>query len=257
MNTRLSNRMLMNVSLIDRGCKVADIGCDHGLVAIYLIENDIASHVVAMDVATGPLSRATAHITEAGLNNDIDVRLSDGADRLELTDGKLEVDIILVAGIGGRLAIRLIENNLDKFLATRAIVIQAQSELEYVRESLCRLGFVIVNEAMVYEDGKYYNAIKAVPRSLVEAEGVADTSESVDFYLKEYNEGELLYSRIMYRRKDEILREYLEFTAQGLERIISGIKSAGAGSAEVNNTRIRELEGKLLIIRQLINAWGE
>lgn len=257
MNTRLSNRMLMNISLIDRGYTVADIGCDHGYVAIYLIENSIASHVIAMDVAMGPLSRAASHVEEAGLNNDIDVRLSDGADKLEIVDGKLEVDIILMAGIGGRLAIKLIENNIDKFLSTRSIVIQAQSELEYVRENLMRLGFSIIDEKMICEDGKYYNAIKAVSRKYLEYDKITDSLDSVDFYTREYSESELLYSRIMYVRKDEILREYLEFTAQGLSRIIAGIKSAGTDRAEVNNTRISELEGKLQIVKQLIDAWGD
>ena len=38
-----------------KGFCIADIGCDHGFVSIYLIQNKIASHVIAMDVNSGPL----------------------------------------------------------------------------------------------------------------------------------------------------------------------------------------------------------
>ena len=58
--------------------KRQDIGTDHGYVPIYLVREGLAEHAVAMDVRKGPLERAKAHVAEAGLENRIDVRLSDG-----------------------------------------------------------------------------------------------------------------------------------------------------------------------------------
>ena len=36
----------------------ADIGCDHGFTSIYLLEQGLADHVIAMDINEGPLQRA-------------------------------------------------------------------------------------------------------------------------------------------------------------------------------------------------------
>ena len=37
---KLSKRMLMNVTLIPPGGRVADIGCDHAMVPIYLVSKE-------------------------------------------------------------------------------------------------------------------------------------------------------------------------------------------------------------------------
>ena len=47
---KLSKRLQMNVSLVPQGARVADIGCDHGYAAIWLIQNQVAEKMVAMDI---------------------------------------------------------------------------------------------------------------------------------------------------------------------------------------------------------------
>ena len=74
----LSKRLFMTASMVERGSIVADVGCDHGYTAIYLVQNGICPRVLAMDVNEGPLARAREHIREAGLSAYIETRLSDG-----------------------------------------------------------------------------------------------------------------------------------------------------------------------------------
>ena len=62
----LSNR-LQTVADMVTGRRVADIGCDHGFVSIYLVQAGKADHVLAADVRPGPLSRAQQHIKEVQL----------------------------------------------------------------------------------------------------------------------------------------------------------------------------------------------
>lgn len=50
----LSKRLHMVASMVEKGSIPADVGCDHGYVAIYLIQNGISPHVFAMDVNEGP-----------------------------------------------------------------------------------------------------------------------------------------------------------------------------------------------------------
>ena len=49
---KLSKRLQMNVSLVPQGARVADIGCDHGYAAIWLIQNQVAEKMVAMDTVS-------------------------------------------------------------------------------------------------------------------------------------------------------------------------------------------------------------
>ena len=41
----LSERLKMNASFVPYGASVADVGCDHGYVAIYLLQQGIAKPV--------------------------------------------------------------------------------------------------------------------------------------------------------------------------------------------------------------------
>ena len=67
----LSKRMLMNVTLMPPGGRVADIGCDHAMVPIYLVREGLADYVIAMDVNEGPLDIARGNIKKAHLEDKI------------------------------------------------------------------------------------------------------------------------------------------------------------------------------------------
>ena len=46
----LSKRLKAVASLVKKGSSVADVGTDHGYIPVYLIENDIVSSAIAMDI---------------------------------------------------------------------------------------------------------------------------------------------------------------------------------------------------------------
>lgn len=167
----LSKRMQMVADMVTKGSILADIGCDHGFVSIYLVEQNICPKVIAMDVNEGPLLRAREHIEERGLAEAIDVRLSDGMEKLTPE----EADSILIAGMGGRLVIKILSEQMEKAKALQEVILQPQSELHLVRKFLTEQGFHILKEDMTEENGKYYPAIKAVwkeesPKPLQEVE---------------------------------------------------------------------------------------
>lgn len=138
--------------LVPCGVSVCDIGCDHGFVAIYLVQEHICPKVIAMDINRGPLSRAREHIESAGLSSYIETRLSDGMEKLNTG----EAECIIAAGMGGRLIVKILEDHPEKCRSLRYLVLQPQSELRFVRRYLRREGLVIRKEDMVLEDGKFY-----------------------------------------------------------------------------------------------------
>lgn len=154
----LSERLKMNASFVPYGASVADVGCDHGYVAIYLLQQGIAKRVLAMDVNSGPLQRAESNIQKRGLAAKIECRLSNGLERLKAG----EVNTILIGGMGGLLMIRILTEGKDVENLVDTLVLQPQSDLEKVRRFLHQTGFSIKAENMVKEDGKFYTAIQAV-----------------------------------------------------------------------------------------------
>ena len=69
MKIPLSDRLLACCNFVKRGDRVADIGCDHGYLGIYLLTKGIASSVIESDVAEGPLQSAMRNAVKFGTKN--------------------------------------------------------------------------------------------------------------------------------------------------------------------------------------------
>lgn len=148
----LSKRLERVASFVKEGSVVADIGTDHGYIPIYLVKEKRAVSAIAMDVRTGPLSRAKEHIAEYGLTDRISVRLSDGLEKLCPN----EADTVVIAGMGGELMIRILRQGRHMWESVRQWVLSPQSELAQVRRFLAQESFLIEKEDMLEEDGKFY-----------------------------------------------------------------------------------------------------
>lgn len=154
----LSKRLQGVADLVSVGSIVCDVGCDHGYIPIWLIQHRICPKVIAVDRGAGPLGRARENIRAFCLEEYITVRLSDGVASLE----KGEADSLILAGMGGRLMIKILREGMDKICEMKEILLQPQSDVAGVRRFLREAGFAIARENMVYEDGKYYPMMKAV-----------------------------------------------------------------------------------------------
>lgn len=152
----LSKRLKAVVDMVTPGNRVADIGCDHAYSAIYLLKNKISPYVIAMDINQGPLERAKENVERFDVADKISIRKSDGLEMLN----KGEVDTLLIAGMGGRLMLQILNSHMDIVSEVKELVLQPQSELHLVRKVLNELGYVIIKENMLKEDGKYYFIMK-------------------------------------------------------------------------------------------------
>lgn len=152
---KLSRRLQAVADFVTEGSMVADIGTDHGFLPIYLVERGICPQAVAMDLRTGPLERAQEHIQAAGLENVIQVRLSDGMSGL----GQGEADSVVIAGMGGLAVIHILEKAGEKLADMKELVLEPQSDLLKVRRYLRGHRMCIDREELVYEAGKFYSIL--------------------------------------------------------------------------------------------------
>ena len=249
----LSNRLQAVADLLDYHESIADIGCDHGFVSIYLIESKKASKVLAMDVNKGPLERAKEHVEEKRLSTYIETRLSDGAKAIEFLpneDGtsKLEVQAALIAGMGGRLMIRIIQDSLDKFTSMDEFVLQPQSEIPKVRQFIRDIGYHIEKENMILEDGKYYPMMKVVrgkasdTKTAVFSKNVMDKLAEKEFSLQDlYDE----YGEYLLNNRNEILLHFLKFEKELYSDILKKLQQTETSKGEL---RQKEIEQKIRFI---------
>lgn len=222
----LSKRMQMVADMVTKGNVTADIGCDHGFVSIYLIEQGICPHVIAMDVNEGPLLRAREHIAERSLDSYIDIRLSDGMEKLQ----KQEADSIIIAGMGGRLVMKILSDNMDKVKELKEVILQPQSDLHLVRHFLTENGFMIRQEDMVEDAGKFYPCMKAV----------RDEDKKVS-----YSELEEWYGPLLLREKHPVLYQYLQKEKNTFEQIRQQIKENARSTDSKEEDSIQERQKQI------------
>lgn len=207
---KLSKRMQAVADLVTPGLRVADVGCDHAYVSIYLVEQEIASKCLAMDVNKGPLERAQVNIRAHGLEDRIETRLGSGLE--PAVPG--EVDAVLMAGMGGILMRDLLQTSREVSQSLQEWVLQPQSDIDLVRRYIRESGFRIVEENMVEEDGKYYPMFRAIPGQ--------ETAEELPWQ-QVYD----LYGKLLLTGRHPVLKEFLEQGKEHYAAILHQMESSG------------------------------
>lgn len=156
MKLPLSNRLLACAGFVAKGDRVADIGCDHGYLSIYLLKNGIAKSVIASDVAEGPLQSAMRNARKFGVQENITFHLSDGVRNIPR-----DFDTLVCAGMGGDTMIHILEAAPWLKNDQYRLILQCQSKTPMLRRFLSENGWRIYEET-VLRDGKFlYTVMEA------------------------------------------------------------------------------------------------
>ncbi len=244
----LSDRLKALTQMVSPGNRVCDVGCDHGFVSIYLVQTGISPGAIAMDLRSGPLSRAREHIAEWGLEDYIETRLSDGLEAYHAG----EADALICAGMGGRLMMKILTDGGEKCRTFRELILQPQSEIPQFRQFLRREHYCIIDENMIEEMGKFYFLMKAVPAG--EIPQVEPPQVKIPF--REFSQAvNPLVDLPLWDRFGEklllgrhpVLFRYLKHRKRVVEDIC--LKLRREGSPETGS-RLEELEGELAEIEK-------
>ena len=94
--SKLSKRLEMVANFIDNNDKsVIDIGCDHGLLSIYLANKFKNLKIIASDVNKNALDNAKKNITKCGLNDRIETRLGSGISVINNNDNIIAINFFV------------------------------------------------------------------------------------------------------------------------------------------------------------------
>ena len=76
----MSARLEAIVELAERGDILCDVGCDHAHVPIRLLQSGCYRRAIGMDVIAGPLGKAAGNLSLYGMEDLVELRLSNGLD---------------------------------------------------------------------------------------------------------------------------------------------------------------------------------
>lgn len=158
MYVQLSQRLKDVATYVPKGAKLLDVGSDHAHLPIYLLEKGLITSAIAGEVVKGPYESALANVSASGFNDKIDVRLANGLAAFEPYDA---VTTITICGMGGRLIADILDAGKDKLKDVDRLILQPNNREDDLRIWLMKNGFTIVAEAIMTENGKYYEIIVA------------------------------------------------------------------------------------------------
>ena len=146
----VSNRLKSISSLINNGESIIDIGCDHGLLDIYLTINKKCK-CSCCDVNKDIVNRAITNIKKYDLLDSISVFVGNGFEDLNLSDDT----VMVLAGMGTSTILKILNKN-----RTHSIVCQTNTDLFSLRKSVCDMGYCISSENIVFDNNRYYVSIR-------------------------------------------------------------------------------------------------
>lgn len=241
---RLSKRLKTVAAFVSADIHTAaDVGCDHGYVALHLADRRQMRHVIAMDVRPGPLQKAREHIACYGMADKVETRLSDGVEAL--CEG--ESECLIIAGMGGKLTVDILTRGLYVIRAMKELILQPQSELFLVREFLKEHGFIIEREAMLCEEGKYYTVLRAVPEAEDHGPEAAGKKKEAGKSLNSEQAARIRrmedrYGPYLLRTADPVLKQFLAKEKAVADEILKALTKAGEETGKLQARRTQILD---------------
>lgn len=146
---KLPKRLRAVLEAIPQADTIADIGTDHGYLAVAMIQTGTARRVVAGDIHEGPWRTAKNYVQKMNMEEVISCRLGNGLAVLE----ENEADGAVICGMGGLEMIDIIESAPSPL---SFFVLQPQRNQGDLRKFLLTKQYIPVYEGLVEDMGRIY-----------------------------------------------------------------------------------------------------
>ncbi|MBW7473689.1 class I SAM-dependent methyltransferase [Paenibacillus oenotherae] len=258
---KLSRRLQSIADRVTHGSRIADIGSDHALLPVYLVQSGKCPSAIAGELNKGPWQAAVKGVAEAGLRHAIDVRHGDGMSVLQAG----EADTVTIAGMGGSLMSMILETGWleGKLAGVQELVLQPNVGEDIVRRWLVERGYALQHETIMEEDGRIYEVLHAAVLAEADAhnESLYDPS-FLPLHFTEQEGKELLYAMgpLLLREPSEWLIRKWELELEKLGRICGQMSQSDTPEAREKEaafrremSAIREVLGCLPTVRPSSN----
>ena len=219
MKIPLSTRLLACAGFVNKGDRVADIGCDHGYLSIHLLTQGIARSCIASDVAKGPLQSAKDNARKFGVSENITFHLSDGVQSIPR-----DFDTLVCAGMGGDTMIHILESAPWLKNEQYRLILQCQSKRPELRKWLYENGFAVRRETLA-KDGKFCYPVTEV----VYAPG--ESLKGAEFYI----------TPALLKSGSPLLPEFYDRVVGGIRTSVEGLSRTGGEKYEEMKAVLEEL----------------
>ncbi len=182
---KINNRLKTIGDLVEANSFCLDVGCDHGLLDIYLVKRKENIKAIASDIAEGPLNHAKENIKREHLEKEIETRLGSG-----LNTYSDDVDTVIISGMGGRNIIGICKENLKIMKKIDTFIISPNNYQIDVKKFFCKNGFYIKDEVFV-KDSKFIYQIIIFQKGK-----------------KHYSKKEYFFGPIFLEKKGPLFKEY-------------------------------------------------
>ncbi len=192
----LNKRLSAVASLVSKDSFPLDVGTDHGLLPIYLIQNKICQKALASDISPNALKNAENNIKKYNVSN-IELYVSDGLEKIPKI-----YDTIIISGMGTSSILDIL--NKDDLPDT--IILSSNNDLELLRTSMNKKGYKIAKEIVVYEKNKYYDIIlyKKGKERLTKFQKEFGKSNDLDYYNHLYKINKKIYEVANFKKKVQL-----------------------------------------------------
>ncbi|MDY6071937.1 MAG: class I SAM-dependent methyltransferase [Bacilli bacterium] len=144
------NRIDAIYSFIDLKDRVVDVGCDQAKLGILLAKRNQKS--IASDISPKVIERASLDIRKLGLDNLIDLRVSNGLQNIK----EKEADTLVLSGMGTHTILEILNNTKLRF---NKIITISNNYHDILRDKMNELNYKVDKELIIKENNKYYNLI--------------------------------------------------------------------------------------------------
>lgn len=200
---KLSKRLSEIADMINNKNVLLDVGCDHALLDIYLLQNKKIKKAIACDITKGALNQAEKNIKLYNVKN-IETRLSDGLDKINNND---KVDVLVLSGLGDVKIINILKNDLSKLKHINNIIIQSNTGVNKIREYLVSINYFIKEEVLVEENNIIYTII------------------NFEKGRKKYTKKEIKYGPFLLKEKNDLFKKIISNNITSNNKIISKLNN--------------------------------
>lgn len=218
----LSDRLLSLTKFINKKDLVADIGCDHGLLSIYLVKNKLCKKVIATDINPKALNNAVNNIKNNNLVKEIETKLGKGLEPIKDEN----INTVIISGMGTNTIIHMFENVDKKY----KVITQSNNDYYNLRKYFVNKDYKIKAESIVLDNDKYYINIVFIPgikkyskKELLYGSFLINDKKNINYFISILNKNKFIYKKIPY--KNIVKKIDLKIRIKYLKNIINNLSN--------------------------------